>query len=375
MLEEKGNLKAALLASGVMAFAGLGDAVLYPVLPVYAASLNIPVFGIGVLLSANRFVRIIGNTWVANLVRHFGIKKVLMLSGLLGVITTSIYGLSIGLWSMLVARIVWGLAYSGMKTSTLGIAAQFKSGRGLAFGATQSLKSLAVLFAFMLGPWLVVQFGIGMAFLVLAVCSLPAVVFSLFTPAVQVGSNRIEFRKTFAPTPINLLVFVLACTIDGILIVGLAHLLSVSIHETSDLIVTAASYMLLSRLFMIGVSLLSGFVSMRISPAIMFNFSVWCCLLGLFLIAIGFVVEGIVFCFFFNTVVVCFAPLVAMRSTQNQLLTVSQVSSWWDLGAGVGAFVGIGLLNSIGQHYLFMIVSVVSALIFLNYKFRYENSN
>ena len=45
----------------VLALAGLGDALLYPTLPLYAAQLGVPLIWIGVLLSINKFIRLGGN--------------------------------------------------------------------------------------------------------------------------------------------------------------------------------------------------------------------------------------------------------------------------------------------------------------------------
>ncbi len=68
----------ALTSSGVMAFAGLGDAILYPVLPVYAEKWGIPLIWVGFILSVNRFVRIISNMWIANVINTIEMKKVLI---------------------------------------------------------------------------------------------------------------------------------------------------------------------------------------------------------------------------------------------------------------------------------------------------------
>lgn len=69
------SFRGALQASGVMAFAGLGDAILYPILPIYGKDLGFSVFFIGLLLSVNRFVRILANTQIANLVNYIGMRK------------------------------------------------------------------------------------------------------------------------------------------------------------------------------------------------------------------------------------------------------------------------------------------------------------
>lgn len=91
------SLRGALCASGVMAFAGLGDALLYPILRVYGKELGFSVFSIGILLSINRFVRIIANTHIANLTSKIGMRNMLLITSCLATITTFVYGLQFGL--------------------------------------------------------------------------------------------------------------------------------------------------------------------------------------------------------------------------------------------------------------------------------------
>jgi len=158
------SFRGALISSGVMAFAGLGDALLYPILPVYGKEMGFSVFIIGLLLSVNRFVRIIANTPIANIVGKLGMKKVLIICSSLAVITTIFYGLKFGVITFFIARIVWGLSYSGLKIATLNYAAQVKKKSGLAFGYSKSIKSLGSLFVLWLCPILIASFGVESGF-------------------------------------------------------------------------------------------------------------------------------------------------------------------------------------------------------------------
>jgi len=67
-MEKNVTQKGVFLSSFAMAFAGLGDALLYPVLPVYGEEMGFSVFWIGVFLSINRFIRIPGNSLVGYLI-------------------------------------------------------------------------------------------------------------------------------------------------------------------------------------------------------------------------------------------------------------------------------------------------------------------
>ena len=56
----------------MLALALLGDALLYVVLPIHAAAFGVTLAWVGVLLSANRFVRIFGYGAIAVLARAIG---------------------------------------------------------------------------------------------------------------------------------------------------------------------------------------------------------------------------------------------------------------------------------------------------------------
>ena len=175
----RSSFRGAIISSGVVAFAGLGDALLYPVLPIYGKEMGFSVFVIGLLLSVNRFVRIIANTPIANIVAKFGMRKVLIICSGLAVITTIFYGIEWGLASFFIARILWGLSYSGLKIASLNYAAQVKNASGLAFGISRSINSLGALFALLFCPMLIASVGVKNGFFTVAAISLVGVILAL----------------------------------------------------------------------------------------------------------------------------------------------------------------------------------------------------
>lgn len=353
-----------------MAFAGLGDAILYPILPVYAKELGLPIIYVGLLLSINRFVRIFANTWVANIIIKIGMKKVLFISTICAVTTTIIYGLELGILSFLIARIIWGLSYSGLKITTLNYASKVKENSGLIFGVSQSIKSLGALFILWLGPILVKQYGVNYGLFIIASISTIAILLVFLIPDSNYTSSSIVKSKiTFSLTPMNILVGVLAVSIDGILVVVLANLFRTTIQNSEQLLIAVAGYLLMKRLFMAGISLISGFLSIKISSIKIFNFSVVITIISLLLIAFDYIILGITISFIFNTIIVTFSPLVAFKQNKNNnsLQAISSVSTWWDLGAGVGAFIGILLIEKIGHNYLFLTLFLLSTLLFINF--------
>ena len=360
----------ALISSGVMAFAGLGDAILYPILPVYAKELGLPIIYVGLLLSINRFVRIFANTWVANIIVKIGMKKALFISTICAVITTILYGLELGILSFLIARIIWGLSYSGLKISTLNYASKVKENSGLIFGVSQSIKSLGALFVLWLGPILVKQYDVNNGLFVIASISTIAILLVFLIPnSSHTSTSIVKSKITFSLTPMNVLVGILAVSIDGILVVVLANLFRTTIQNSEQLLIVVAGYLLMKRLFMAGISFVSGFLSIKISSIKIFNFSVIITIISLLLIAFDFIILGIIIAFIFNTIIVTFSPLVAFKQSKNNnsLQVISSISTWWDLGAGVGAFIGILLIEKIGHTYLFLTLFLLSTLLFINF--------
>jgi MFS family permease len=104
-----------LVAGLVIALCILGDSFLYSILPLEAANLGIALPLVGVLLSANRLVRLLSNTAAGRVYERFGTRRPFAFSAAFGVLTTAIYALGQGFWLFLPARLGWGIAWSGLR--------------------------------------------------------------------------------------------------------------------------------------------------------------------------------------------------------------------------------------------------------------------
>ncbi len=121
---------------------------------------------------------------------------------------------------------------------------------------------------------------------------------------------------------------------------------------------------------MAGVSLISGVISLKIKTLTLFNTAVVICIFALLLITFNFTIIGTIVAFIANAVVITFSPLIAIEQNATKtttLQTISSVSTWWDLGAGLGAFLGIVLIQSIGQYYLFLTLALLIIVLYLNF--------
>jgi MFS family permease len=87
----------------------LGDASIYAVLPSQTVGAGVSIASLGILLSANRFVRLFSNG-PAGVAYDRGRRRRLFVSALfLGGLSTALYALSQGFWLLLVGRLLWGL--------------------------------------------------------------------------------------------------------------------------------------------------------------------------------------------------------------------------------------------------------------------------
>lgn len=99
----------------VIALCILGDSLMYGILPLEATNLGISLPLVGVLLSANRLIRLFSNGWASAIFARFGARRPLIGAALLGLISTIFYGVGWGFLFFLGARMLWGIAWSALR--------------------------------------------------------------------------------------------------------------------------------------------------------------------------------------------------------------------------------------------------------------------
>ena len=89
-----------------------GDLTLYAVLPSEREAVGLSLAAVGVMLGANRLIRIPGNPLVGALFDRFGRRRLFLLGMVLGVASTLGYGMVTGVLPFLAMRILWGIAWT-----------------------------------------------------------------------------------------------------------------------------------------------------------------------------------------------------------------------------------------------------------------------
>lgn len=111
----------------------LGDSALYTVLPTHTSAAGIALAQVGILLGINRAIRLLLNG-PAGLAYSRYRRRVLFVSALfIGALSTALYGAARGFWPLLVGRLLWGIAWSGIwvggATMILDVAQAHERGR------------------------------------------------------------------------------------------------------------------------------------------------------------------------------------------------------------------------------------------------------
>lgn len=156
-----------LLISIAVALSLLGDQMLYAVLPVTHDAMGVPVTAVGLLLSANRWVRLLTNTLAARTITRCGREWPFILALLLGSATTITYGVVHGVGVFLVARLLWGTAWSFIRmeglSTVLDVASEQTRGRYM--GCYLSVSRLGSAVATLMGGILTDLIGFRATFL------------------------------------------------------------------------------------------------------------------------------------------------------------------------------------------------------------------
>lgn len=156
-------------AGAVIGLCIVGDSFLYSILPLEAQNLGIALPLVGVLLSVNRLVRLISNTWASAVFERLGPRTPFVLAAALSLITTATYGVGWGFLAFLLARLGWGIAWSALRQG--GYQAVWtgdESVRGRLMGLLWGLIRLGSAFSVVVGGYLRDRWGypVGIAAIV-----------------------------------------------------------------------------------------------------------------------------------------------------------------------------------------------------------------
>lgn len=169
-----------MLMTAVSAAVIMGDSMIYNVLPSRVEAFGVSVGLVGVLLSANRVVRLASNSLAAWALERFGIVAPLTVAIVIAIGTTATYGVGRGFAVLVAARVLWGVAFSVFRLTGYMVVIEESrdSNRGRIMGFFTSGVRSGSIFGVLAGGMLFDVAGKTASFLVMAgfgLLALPAV--------------------------------------------------------------------------------------------------------------------------------------------------------------------------------------------------------
>jgi len=325
------------LSAGALSLASLGDVLLYVVLPVHAATFGVGLAWVGILLAANRLTRMFLYGGVAAFGEAVGPRRLAILAAATAAISTLMYGFVTGGPGLLVARILWGLAFAALNLAALAYAVADRARAGRRVGVSRAIHQLGPAFALSVGAWLAGVLGPREVFIALGLISILAIPVALRLP---VEGGQAERRKTeWLPKPhrIDLFFFVVGFAVDGVFAMTIALVLAQT--ASAETAVLGAGLLLAVRRFgEMAFAPLGGILGDRYGAAPVLLVAALLTAAGFLLLFDGWVYTGSLLVIAARAAIAAVGPaLIAIRSHQSETLyRLAVMQTWRDFGAAIG---------------------------------------
>jgi len=334
-----GGWRAIVASSSIMSLALLGDALMYAVLPAYAADFGLTLPWVGVMLSANRFVRVFAYGLIARLTHAVGVRRMCIGAAVVATLTTALYGLGQGPAIILAARITWGLTYAVLVLATLSYALEYRERVGTRVGVGQAIQRVGPILALFGGAWLVGHVGPNNAFLILAVPTAFAILVALTLPKSNITQVRRSKSVSLArPKPIDVLFFLQGYGVDGVFAVSIT-LIFARDASLSDAVMSGGALLAMRHFGEAIAAPLFGWIADRFSARKVFVVAAALTMLGFIGIASGFIILGALVMLLFRGALASLGPAVIAQSLdadEEAIGPLARMQAWRDLGAACG---------------------------------------
>lgn len=326
-------------SSSIMSLALLGDALLYAVLPAYAEDFGLTLPWVGVMLSANRFVRVFAYGVIARLTQAVGVRTMCIVAAVTATVSTALYGLGHGPAAILVARVLWGLTYAVLIVATLTYAMEFRARAGTRVGVNQAIQRLGPILALFGGAWLVGVVGPQAAFVVLAVPTALSLLIALTLPRSRATDTRQTKPASLArPKPVDILFFLQGYGVDGVFAVTITLIFA---REASlpDAVLGGSALLAMRHFGEAVAAPLFGWIADRFGARKVFVAAAGLTMAGFVCVALGITVTGALIMLLFRGALASLGPAVIAQSLSDEddaVGPLARMQAWRDLGAACG---------------------------------------
>ncbi|MFJ4346561.1 MFS transporter [Pseudomonas sp. NPDC089401] len=341
------------------------DVLLYLLLPMYASDFGVTLAQAGVLLAANRLVRIIGYGWVVRFYARHGDRAACSLAACAAAVCALGNATLSGFAALLVLRLVWGLCFATFNLSTQTLATAMPEGAARRAGRSRATLSIGPMLALPLGALMAQAWGPRSVFLVLCVSALCGLWRARALPARGHAIPSRGGRRLRLPDSIATWSFIEGVALDGLFIFGLSlyaqqHLGSAGVLAAGVLMaVRYLSEMLFSPF---GGRLAERFGALRMLVVLSLATS-----LALLVFASHWLFIGAFFVLVLRALQLPLVmTLVAQRNPQGRIQALAGNAVWRDIGAGFGPMLAGLLLPQVPAIWAYASAALVLALAALN---------
>ena len=368
--------RAVIGSSAVLSLALLGDALIYAVLPAYAIDFGLTMPWVGVMLSANRFVRVFAYGVIARMTYKIGVRRMCVGAAVVATISTALYGFGQGPATILIARISWGLSYAALLLVTLAYAVEYRSQVGVRVGVGRAIQRVGPIVALFIGAWLVGFVGPTTAFLILAVPTALAIPVALTLPQYHTAKTQRDKPTSLArPRPIDILFFLQGYGVDGVFAISIT-LIFAREASLSVAVMSGGALLAMRHLGEAVAAPLFGWISDRFGARRIFIGSAVLTIVGFIGVAAGLTVFGALVMLLFRGAMASLGPAVivqAMSADEQAIGPLARMQAWRDLGAACGPLATGFLLAYVSaemQHAAVAFVLVIGLIYWLQNKAR-----
>lgn len=200
------------------------DVVLYLLLPMYGAAFGITLAEAGILLAANRLVRIAGYGWVARFYARHGDRLTCTLAVLATVACAVGNATLSGFWLLLPLRLLWGLSFAALNLSTQVLATSVPVRAAARSGRSRAFIALGPVLALPAAAWLSETAGPRWIFVLLTFVALGGLVATRRLPSRPHPGLTGARRGPSRPNALDTWSFLEGFTLDGLFVIGLSVL-------------------------------------------------------------------------------------------------------------------------------------------------------
>ena len=348
-------------AAAVMALSLPGDTVLYLLLPMFASRFGVSLAEAGVLLAANRLIRIAGYGAVSRFYARRGDRLACMLAAGAAMVSSLGYALFSGFWLLVPLRLLWGLSFAILNLSTQVMATLDIRGVARRNGRSRAIIALGPVVALPLGGWTAEQWGPRAIFLMLALTALAGVFVARGLPA-RGHDMPAQARRLRLPNSLDVWSFLEGFTLDGLFIIGVSYLGKGTMPEGSVLV--AGMVLAVRYLGEIVLSPVGGRLAERFGPV---RLLVWLSLMtGVALAGFGagWIWSGAVVLVVLRALQLpLLPPIVAMRTPgPGRVQAHASRAVWRDIGAGAGPLLAGVMLPRVSPIWVYSVPAVLLAL-------------